>query len=119
MTMVAQGAPGQEHVPSEPLPELVPWLGYSELGHVAHLLQKATSWLRSHAPADATHEIDSIADTDFRVPSDVPLHPEELRLEWIIEPARRHAVDVLLKSEAQPFVIRRGSSYFLMIRRRS
>lgn len=119
MTQVAQGEPGQERVPPEPFPETVPLLDQSELGHMAHLLQKSASWLRSRPAKEATYEIDSIADTDYRVPSDVPLHPEDLKLDWISEPARRNAVDMLLKSEAQPFIIRRGSSYFLMIRRRS
>lgn len=116
MTAVAQGTPGKEIVPDECVPPPIVWLGQSELGHVALLLQKAGSWLRAHSKEEA-HEIASIADSDYRVPADSPAHPEVLELEWITEPGLRIAVDILGRSLAEPFVIRRGS-YFLMIRRR-
>lgn len=115
MTAVAQGTPGNESVPQEFIPPPPPPLGQSELGHAANLISKAGSFLRSHAKESA--EIAVLADTDLCLPDGVGVHPETLQLEWITEPGLHAAVEILLRSEAKPYVIDRAGTYFLMVRR--
>lgn len=115
MPATTQGASIREHATPATVPEPLPLLGQSELGHIALLLQKAGSYLRSHIKEST--EIAVLADTDLCLPDDVGMHPETLQLGWITEPGLHTAVEILLRSEAKPYVIDRSGTYFLMVRR--
>lgn len=117
MTAVAQGTPGKEITIPDPLPEKPKLLTGLDVEHLSSLLRAASSWKHDH-PKEESHRVASLADTDLTIPDEFPPHPEELRLEWITESVLREVIQILSRSTLEPFVIRRGNEYFLMVRRR-
>ncbi len=122
MTAVAQGEPGNQHTPPEPVPpECKPFvLRHGDAGHLAHLLIKSTSWIRDH-PKDAQHEVAMLANADYRIPDDQESrYPEHFRTEWIVDPVLQELLRILSHSEVELFVLSRGiGEYFLLSRRRT
>mgnify|MGYP000988705416 CR=1 FL=1 len=119
MTAAVQGEPGKEHLTPEPVPPVSkPFVfRHGDLGHLAHLLTKASAWVRNH-PEDVQHEVAFLADADYRVPKDEP-NPEFFRMEWIVDPVIRELIRVLERSEVELFVVVRApGECFLLSRRR-
>ncbi len=115
MTAVAQGGPNDQTVPADPTIPPPARLGFSELQHIAQVLSKAAAFLHSK---DKERLIANLADADYRPPDDQPKHPDQLKVEWIVEPALREAIAILGRSGVEPYVVHSGLAYFLMVRRR-